>query len=491
MNMIYRHVCQNRSIYPLHVYLFMNNRLSRFTTSLYTNETVNRAFDRQVKLAVTGLSRSGKTVFITSLIHQLIHSLDNPRLPFFSVINAGRLQGAKIIPQPDICIPSFRYDQAIEQLCGDPPNWPQPTSGISEIRLAIRYRSQHPLTRHISPINTLYLDIIDYPGEWLLDLQLLELTYEQWSEQIIRLCDKEPRFSLSQTWRDFFNQIDITAVCDDAILRKASQLYTDFLHQCKSAQYGLTLLQPGRFTMAGDLKGAPILEFCPLLYIPEQTGEENSFYLTMKKRYEAYKELVVRKFYNEHFASFDRQIVLADVLKTFNIGYTAFTDMRDAINMVLTSFRYGKVGLFKRLFGLKIDKLLFAATKADHVTPNQLSNIENFLQLMLSKAHNDVTFEGVTTETLAIAAVKCTQAATTMFQGQKISCIKGVPIDKETPIALFPGEIPTEIPMPEDWIAERFNFVEFKPPRLANVHGGGLPHIRMDRALEFLLGDKF
>lgn len=451
----------------------------------------DRVFDRQVKLAVTGLSRSGKTVFITSLIHQLIHGLDNPHLPFFSLISNGRLQGAKIIPQPDICIPSFRYDQAIEQLCGDPPNWPQPTSGISEIRLAIRYRSRRPISRYLSPVNTLYLDIIDYPGEWLLDLPLLELTYEQWSEQIMRLCDKEPRLSLSQPWRDFFNKIDVTEVCDEATLRKASQLYTEFLHQCKSKQYGLTLLQPGRFTMAGDLKGAPILEFCPLLSLPEQTGKENSFYQIMKKRYESYKELVVKKFYNQHFASFDRQIVLVDVLKAFNVGYSAFTDMRDAINMVLTSFRYGKAGLLNRLFGLKIDKLLFATTKADHVTPNQLANLEYFLQSMLSKAHNSVTFEGVITDTLAIAAVKCTQAATTMFQGQKISCIKGVPIDKDSPIALFPGEIPTTIPMPEDWLTERFNFVEFKPPRLANVHGSGLPHIRMDRTLEFLLGDKF
>ena len=41
------------------------------------NEFLNRTFDRQVKLAVTGLSRSGKSVFITSLVHQLIHGLNS------------------------------------------------------------------------------------------------------------------------------------------------------------------------------------------------------------------------------------------------------------------------------------------------------------------------------------------------------------------------------------------------------------------------------
>jgi predicted YcjX-like family ATPase len=58
-------------------------------------------------------------------------------------------------------------------------------------------------------------------------------------------------------------------------------------------------------------------------------------------------------------------------------------------------------------------------------------------------------------------------------------------------VALFPGEVPVEVPMPEEWVEGRFNFIEFKPPRLANVHGAGLPHIRLDRTLEFLLGDKF
>lgn len=30
---------------------------------------------------------------------------------------------------------------------------------------------------------TLYLDIVDYPGEWLLDLPLLELDFMTWSRQ--------------------------------------------------------------------------------------------------------------------------------------------------------------------------------------------------------------------------------------------------------------------------------------------------------------------
>ena len=43
-------------------------------------------------LAVTGLSRSGKTVFITSLIHNLLSALHNPnRMPLLDMVGERRL----------------------------------------------------------------------------------------------------------------------------------------------------------------------------------------------------------------------------------------------------------------------------------------------------------------------------------------------------------------------------------------------------------------
>ncbi len=45
-----------------------------------------------VKLGVTGLARSGKTVFITALVHNLIASA---RLPFFDAAAQGRV-GARL-----------------------------------------------------------------------------------------------------------------------------------------------------------------------------------------------------------------------------------------------------------------------------------------------------------------------------------------------------------------------------------------------------------
>ena len=54
-----------------------------------------------VWLAVTGLSRSGKTVFITSLIHNLLSSAHNPnRMPLLNVVGERRLIAASLEGAP-------------------------------------------------------------------------------------------------------------------------------------------------------------------------------------------------------------------------------------------------------------------------------------------------------------------------------------------------------------------------------------------------------
>lgn len=56
-------------------------------------DLMNRSVDRHVRLAVTGLSRSGKTAFITSLVNQLLNSTTGARLPLFSAARDKRILG--------------------------------------------------------------------------------------------------------------------------------------------------------------------------------------------------------------------------------------------------------------------------------------------------------------------------------------------------------------------------------------------------------------
>ena len=134
-------------------------------------------FNPTVRLGVTGLSRAGKTVFITALIHGLTRG---GRFPIFEPFATGRIAKARLAPQPDDAVPRFDYENHVrtlmEQRC-----WPNSTVDISELRLVIDYQRKNGADR------TLTLDIVDYPGEWLLDLPLLNKSYEQWSVESLSL----------------------------------------------------------------------------------------------------------------------------------------------------------------------------------------------------------------------------------------------------------------------------------------------------------------
>src|SRR5437868_6380883 len=61
-------------------------------------------------LAVTGLSRSGKTVLITSLVHNLLSALHNPnRMALLRVAGEGRLIAAQIEGAKASRLPRFPY----------------------------------------------------------------------------------------------------------------------------------------------------------------------------------------------------------------------------------------------------------------------------------------------------------------------------------------------------------------------------------------------
>lgn len=466
---------------PLPALLNQAHRLAR--------ETLHLALDRKVRLAVTGLSRSGKTVFITALIHQLLNALEGHGLERLEVVQSGRFRGARITPQPNLEVASFRYDRFIDALLGPTPHWPAATEELSEIRLAIRLRPEGLVAHWLSDLTTVELEIIDYPGEWLLDLPLLELSFSEWSARVLESCREEPRRALSAPWRAALERLDPERELDEEGLRRVAELYTDFLQACKTEAVGLSHLQPGRFTLPGALRGTPLLAFCPL---PPPAGAvmPGSARGVMEERFESYKEKVVRRFYREHFSRFDRQIVLVDLLKSLNHGPAHFLDMGEALRTAMQSFQYGRSGLLQRLFAPRIDKVLFAATKADHVATNQHHNLERLLNRMVSRPAHDAVFEGVAVKTMALAAVRTTRTVVREHQGRRLSFVQGVPKGRNEEVLLFPGEIPETLPTTEEWEQGRFRFEQFEPRFSTPPAGGVLPHIRLDQAIEWLLGDK-
>src|SRR3954470_16287152 len=322
-----------------------------------------------IRLGVTGLSGAGKTVFITALVHQLLHG---GRLPVFEALSSGRIARARLEPQPDDAVPRFDYETHLQALTHE-RRWPESTSRISELRLVIEYQSARGKNR------TLTLDIVDYPGEWLLDLPLLTTSYAQWSADTLKLARAGPRALLAAPWRKHLATLDPLANENETAAREAAQLFTTYLQACRDDKFAMRLLPPGRFLMPGDLAGSPALTFAPLeLFDAGAAPAAGSLQKMMERRYEAYKDVVVRPFYREHFARLDRQIVLVDALAAFNAGPDAVKGLEGALAAILASFRTGRATFVSALFRPRIDRILFAATKADHLHHSSHDRLERF-----------------------------------------------------------------------------------------------------------------
>ena len=454
-------------------------------------DVVEQGLDRHLRIAVTGLSRSGKTVFITSLVHHLLDAHQSQSLPFFEVASSGRIISVKNLSETSDT--PFPLKQAIQDLGQQPPHWPASTVGLSEVKLAIRYRPASRLQRLVQETSTLYLDIIDYPGEWLLDLPLLNLDFNQWCDKQRTLFATEPRASLAKDWLAAQETIDWLAPADESVIKVLSDAYTDLLHTFRGEAYSLSMIQPGRCILPGQLQGDPLLQIFPVLFTIElsEPAPEGSYYQVLASRYEAYREHVVKRFYREHFSRFDRQVVLVDCLKALNHGKACFEDMKLAITEILQSFNYGASGFIRRLFSPRIDKVLFASSKADHVTANQHHNLDKFLELIIQDAQRDMRFEGIETRCLAIASIRSTESAEAVLDGQTLSCLKGTRKENGEEVALFPGEIPTDLPREQDWNSNRFRFLDFAPRRLPLTDLKPEHHIRLDQAIEFLTKEIF
>jgi len=461
-------------------------------------------FNPTVRLGVTGLSRAGKTVFITALIHGLTRG---GRFPVFEPFATGRIARARLEPQPDDAVPRFDYENHVRTLI-EARRWPNSTVDISELRLVIDYQRQSGADRKLT------LDIVDYPGEWLVDLPLLNKSYEQWSAESLALSREDPRARLAAPWHAQLATLNAEGHEDEQAALTVARLFTDYLRACRDERFAMSLLPPGRFLMPGNLAASPALTFAPLDLPVDQMAPAGSLWAMMVRRYEAYKAVVVRPFFRDHFSRLDRQVVLVDALAAFNSGPAALHDLEAAMAGILDCFRIGRSTLLSSLFRPRIDRILFAATKADHLHHSSHDRLEAVLRRTVAKAAARAEDTGAAIDVIALAAVRATREATVARGREKLPSILGIPaaseiaggatFDGNTEVATFPGDLPDD---PEQLFAGEaafrglssasaektdFRFLRFRPPQLESQgpEGPALPHIRLDRALQFLIGDK-
>jgi len=205
--------------------------------------------------------------------------------------------------------------------------------------------------------------------------------------------------------------------------------------------------------------------------------------------------------------------VLVDALSAFNAGPEALHDLEAALAGILDCFRIGRGTLLSALFRPRIDRILFAATKADHLHHASHDRLEAVLRRAVSRAAARAEGSGAAIDVVALAAVRATREATVAKGRDKLPSLLGTPapgetangeiFDGSTEVATFPGDLPIDA---EELFREDsfrgltshaadtsdFRFLRFRPPVLDRdgTDEPALPHIRLDRALQFLIGDR-
>ena len=450
---------------------------------------VGSLFESRLRLGVTGLNRAGKTVFITSLLANL---MERGRMTLLSAEGDRRIEAAMLRPQPDPEIPRFEFEEHLAALSGPDPQWPESTRRISEVRLSLRYRRTGffgGLSESFAGPGILHLDIIDYPGEWLLDLPLLDQNWAKWSADAIAAARLPERTAFSGPYLAWADTIAGDAPVDEMVAKEGARLFADYLAKARGA--GLTAVSPGRFLMPGDLEGSPALTFAPI------TGEGGLATL-MSERFEAYKRVVVKPFFRGHFTKIDRQVVLIDALDAIDSGPRAIGDLRKALTDILSCFRHGENGWLAPLLGRKIEKLLFAVTTADHIHHSQHEKLEAILRALLRDSVEQAAYNGANVEAIAIAALRATVEQTVTQNGETLDCVRGRDPETGEEVAVYPGTLPANpaeiVRAAHDreagWLSEDYQFMRFAPPILTGRSGYGPPHLRLDRAAEFLIGDR-
>ncbi|RWR07600.1 YcjX family GTP-binding protein [Paenirhodobacter populi] len=437
-----------------------------------------------IRLGVTGLSRAGKTVFITSLVANL---LDRGRMP--ALTGAANIRAAFLQPQPDDTVPRFDYEHYLSAMTGPQPHWPEGTRAVSELRLSFRV-APTGLLGGVRGLRTVHLDIVDYPGEWLLDLGLIDRSFAQWAEGVLVRLPLRPG---AEEYLAALAAADLSAPFSEPAAKVLATAFTRHLRLAREA--GWSDCSPGRFLLPGEKEGSPVLTFAP---VPAGEYPRGSLGREMARRYDAYKSQIVKPFFRDHFARIDRQVVLADVLGAIHAGPAALEDLRQSMAAILMAFRPGSSGFLTSLLGgRRVERILFAATKADHLHHSQHARLTAITAALLREAKDRADFAGARTAAMSIAALRTTTEDMIAQGDDMLPAVRGRLADGRS-VALYPGELPAD-PMQllapardgaQRWLEGDYAIMDFAPAPVTLRPGEGPPHIRLDRAAEFLIGDR-
>lgn len=360
------------------------------------SETFEDWFSRDVHhVVITGLSRSGKSMFFTTLMTLLGQRINQSadHMPLLKSLPKELVKSLELRPAPGE--EAFPFDECLDKL--QQQQWPTSTDQVYGFELVLRLKPTNALKRLINASNEVVFRFYDYPGEWLTDLPMLSKDFVHWSDSAWSQQLNPPQKFYAQTWQDFVEQFDFDLSPNTPRVDEYVQNYRRYLQIAK--ENGITLLQPGSMLMDTHTFNWQLNGFAPLPSSISSDPEHPWTHL-FNENFEQFKKLWLQPLQETYFAKADKQIIMLDLHEGLSHSRAHLSQLKETISNLANSFAYGANKWYKPkiLFGEEISKVAFVATKADLIPQAQKQNFMSLLQDITAgvRAHlkeSDIDFQ--------------------------------------------------------------------------------------------------
>jgi len=444
-----------------------------------------RFLRHQRRVAILGPARAGKTVLLTSLINHLKHHHPDHQ---FVLGRNGRTPELSFDREldPTHAFARFPYEDYRHQLQAG-RWWPVKTRAVTRFRFQY-YRSDWPFSYG-------ELDLLDFPGDRVVDLMMSDRSFGDWSQRMLETFQQGSYSELTKPYTVLFEgQARPSA---EAILSTYRQTLVQLLVNYQP------LVSPSAFVVAPDgsyLGDAPERwaehgiagldtqrQFAPLPGRLEH--EAPQLWRQFDAHYEAYRDAIAHPLAH-WMRQCDTLVVLVDVLNLLMAGPAAYLASRDLFDRLMAHLDPGRDWLAKSTDALgslislghlrwrAITRLGLVAPKADLVRPEDHNNLA---KLVADYAHQPVKRHrhrgGLKTEYFTYAAINSTRPAE---DGQ----LQGYRRGETRPVAFEPSPLPEH--WPKDWSGQDYAFprmAPYMPPR----EDAPPEHLRLDALARFML----
>ena len=278
---------------------------------------------------------------------------------------------------------------------------------------------------------------MDYPGEWLLDLALLDLTFAAWSERALARAETRAE---AKPYLDALATITPTDKLDEGTATKLARLWTQYLHAARAAGY--SDCTPGRFLLPGDLEGSPALTFAPAPPVrhPARLARARICAPLRRLWHQGRETLLPRPFLAHRPADRSGRRFGRDPCRSPAPWRICAKPWRRSWA------RSGRGGTpFSAPSWANVwTRSSLPRPRPTTCTTASMTGLTGIMDALVNEARRRADFAGARTEAIALAALRATVEETRTLDGVERDLVRGRLLDGGKQAALHPGDLPED-----------------------------------------------